>query len=59
LDALRAGELPKALNYLGLEISAAGIITVVPALGELGAVFGLLQIVWFAWMGIVMLRGRP
>ena len=56
--ALRAGGLPKALNYLGLVIGVAGLATVVPALGELGAVFGLLQIVWFVWLGIVMLRGR-
>jgi hypothetical protein len=29
----------------------------VPALGEIGGmVFGLTQIVWFAWLGIAMLR---
>ena len=41
--ALRAGGLPRALNYLGLVIGVAGILTVVPALGELGAIFGLGQ----------------
>ena len=54
--ALRAGGLPRVLNYLGLVIGMAGIVTVVPALGELGAVFGLGLIVWFVWLGIVMLR---
>ena len=57
--ALRAGGLPRVLNYLGVVIGAAGILTVVPALDVLGAVFGLGFIVWFAWVGIVMLRGRP
>ncbi len=57
--ALRAGLLAKPLNYLGLLVGAAGILTIVPAFGEIGgAVFGLGQIVWFAWLGIVMLRQR-
>jgi hypothetical protein len=54
--ALRTGGLPKALNYLGVAIAVAGILTVVPTLGVLTDVFGLSQIVWFAWLGIVMLR---
>ncbi len=57
--ALRAGEFPRALNYLGLVIGVVGILTVVPALGVLTDVFGLSQIVWFVWMGIVMLRNSP
>lgn len=56
--ALRAGELPRALNYLGVVIGVVGILTVVPALEVLTDVFGLSQIVWFVWLGIVMLRGR-
>lgn len=55
--ALQTGGLPRVLNYFGLVIGVAGIITVVPTLGELGAmVFGLGQIVWFVWLGIDMLR---
>jgi Domain of unknown function (DUF4386) len=54
--ALRTGGLPKALNCLGMVIGVAGILTVVPALKVLTDVFGLTQIVWFAWLGIVMLR---
>lgn len=57
--ALRAGGLIRTLNYLGVVIGVAGILTVVPALDVLGAVFGLGFIVWFAWVGIVMLRSRP
>jgi hypothetical protein len=55
--ALRGGGLPKALNYLGLVVGVAGLLTVVPALKMLALVFGLGQIVWFIWLGIVMLRG--
>jgi hypothetical protein len=58
--ALRAGELPRGLNYLGVVIGAAGLLTVVPALFEVAvAVFALGQIVWWVWMGIVMLRSNP
>jgi len=57
--ALRAGGLPRALNYLGAVIGVAGLLTVVPALEVLGAVFGLGFIVWFIWVGLVMLRGGP
>ena len=55
--ALRAGELPKALNYLGLAIGLAGILSIVPGVGEIVIIFGLGQIVWFVWLGIVLLRG--
>ncbi len=58
--ALRAGGLPKALNYLGVVIGVAGILSTVPALyGALGPLFGVAQIVWFVWLGIVMLRSSP
>jgi len=54
--ALRAGVLPKALNYLGVVIGVVGILSLVPALEILTDVFGLTQIVWFIWLGIAMLR---
>ena len=56
--ALRGGGLPKALNFFGLLVSLAGVITIVPGLGDVGAIFGLGSIVWFAWVGIVLLRGH-
>jgi hypothetical protein len=55
----RSSALPSALSYLGFIVGVAGIVTVVPSLGELGAIFGLGQIFWFAWLGIIMLRARP
>ncbi len=55
--ALRGGLLNKPLNIFGLVIGAAGIISVVPALAEAGTmIFGLSMIVWFAWVGVIMLR---
>ncbi len=55
--ALRTAGLPRVLTYLGVIIGLAGIVTVVPSLGDLGAIFGLGSILWFAWTGIVMVRG--
>jgi hypothetical protein len=57
--ALSAGKLPKVLNYIGVLVGLAGILTVVPAFDVLMDVFGLGQIVWFAWLGIVILRESP
>ena len=39
------------LNWLGVAIGVAGVISVVPALKDLALGFGLLEIVWFAWLG--------
>jgi hypothetical protein len=57
--ALKAEVLPRALSYLGIVCSVAGLATIVPALEEVGVVFGLGLIVWLAWLGIEMLRGNP
>ena len=54
--ALRTGGLSKALNWLGVAIGAAGVLSVVPALNDVAYGFGLLVIVWFAWLGVAMLR---
>ena len=59
LAALRTGGLSKGLNILGLFVGAVGIITIIPALNALTGVFGLGQIVWFVWLGIVLLRNHP
>jgi hypothetical protein len=58
--ALRAGGLPKALNYLGLVIGVPGLIsTALPAFNGLGVAFGLGAIIWWIGLGIVMLRRSP
>ena len=56
--ALRAGVFPRTLNYIGVVISVAGLVTVVPALEAVGAVFGLGLIVWLTWLGMVLLRDK-
>jgi hypothetical protein len=56
VTALRTGVLPRALGWLGVAIGAAGVLSVAPALGDLAYGFGLLQIAWFVWLGVVMLR---
>ena len=55
--ALLAGRLPRALNYLGVVVGVAGVLTVVPALEVLGIGFRLGEIVWIVWLGIVWFRG--
>ena len=59
LAALRADGLPRGLNILGLLVGAVGITSLIPGLADLGGVFGLSQIVWFVWMGIILLRSNP
>jgi len=54
---LRSGNFGRALHYLGFVVGAAGVVSVVPAIAEISAsIFGLTQIVWFAWLGVAMLR---
>ena len=57
--ALNTGGLPKFLNYLGVVVGLAGIISTIPGLSDLTGVFGMSQIVWFVWLAIIMLRPNP
>jgi len=60
MAALRADGFPKGLNILGLLAGAVGIISIVPGLSEMmGGIFGLISIIWFIWLGIVLLRSNP
>jgi len=52
------GKLPKALNIFGMIVGLAGVVTLVPMLSEVGAVFGLGIIVWYIWVGITLLRNQ-
>jgi hypothetical protein len=58
--ALRTGGLNRALNYLGVVLGIAGILTLIPALFDsLAMVFGPGMIVWSIGVGIVLLRQKP
>ena len=57
--ALRAGGLPKGLNIVGVLVGAVGIFSIIPGLTDLTGVFGLGQLIWFVWLGIVLLRSNP
>ena len=60
LAALRSGGLPRGLNLLGLLVGAVGILSLISGLTELLiGVFGLSQIIWYVWLGIVLLRSKP
>lgn len=60
LAALRAGALPWVTALLAVLVGAAGLLTVIPALGELaGALFGLGAILWFVLVGLTLLRHIP
>lgn len=48
--------LPRALNALGIISAVSGLITVIPGLSDVGIVFGVGLIVWFAWLGVVLFR---
>jgi len=54
--ALKTAALPRMLNYLGIVAGVAGLLTVIPALEAIGAVFGIGLIVWFVWVGVILLR---
>ncbi len=57
LSALKSEGLGKALCVWTAGVGIVGIISILPFLNTLSAVFGLGQIVWFVWIGIDLLRG--
>ena len=54
--SLRGRSLPAVVGRLGLVVGLAGLLSIVPPLSATAYVFGLLSILWFAWLGIAMLR---
>jgi len=53
--ALKGQLLSKPLNFLGVLVGIAGILTIYP-LEIFTEIFGLSQIVWFLWIGIFLIR---
>jgi hypothetical protein len=55
--ALRTKKLNKGLNFFGILIGAAGVLSIIPPITDPAVTFfGLAMILWFAWAGILMLR---
>ena len=54
IAARKNKSLPNKLIYLGLFVGLAGVCTVYP-IEILTAVFGLSQILWFAWLALILL----
>lgn len=58
LVARKSRSLPALLSWLGMVIGVAGLLSVVPPLHDVGILFGILQIVWLVWLGVVLLRTK-
>ena len=58
IGGLTSGKLPKALNYLGIAVAVGGLATLIPWFMEVtgNMIFALGTIVWFIWLGVVLLR---
>jgi MFS family permease len=54
--SLRGRSLPRSLGWLGLVVGFTGLLSIIPPFSATAYVFGLLMIVWFAWLGIALLR---
>ncbi|AEF03204.1 hypothetical protein [Alteromonas naphthalenivorans] len=55
---LKEKRLSKKLVMFGYFISFFGFLTLIPSLQEMGAVFGLLQIFWFLFVGFMLQHER-
>lgn len=56
IACLRIRSLPRSLSWLGQAVGMAGLLSIIPPLSATAYLFGLLSILWFAWLGIAMLR---
>ena len=56
LAAWGSGILPRFLSTFGFVIGGCGLLTILPPLEAFGMVFGLGFILWFAWVGVVLIR---
>ncbi|MCK0473969.1 hypothetical protein [Halalkalibacter sp. APA_J-10(15)] len=56
IAGLKQNWLPKTLHLLGLLIGCIGILTVMHIVPYLKDAFGLLQLIWFIWLGVLLLK---
>jgi hypothetical protein len=48
--------MSRGLGWFGAAVGAIGVASMIPGLQEAAYAFGLLQIVWFVWLSVTMLR---
>lgn len=48
----------KLLIIIGFIVGIIGIISTVPGLKDLTSLFGIGQIIWFIWFGLILLRNK-
>ena len=53
---LRQALISKPLAWIGIALGLVGMASLVPALGEIVDLFGIGQIIWFAWLGASLIR---
>jgi len=58
VNGLKYSTFNKYLNYFGLIVGNAGILTIIPVLKDLISILGLTQIVWFSCIGISIMKSR-
>lgn len=57
ISGIRSGMFPKALAWTAIVVGASGLLSVVSALFVPAvAIYALLSIVWFVWMGLLLHR---
>jgi len=56
IHLLKNHKEPLILHQFGFIVGCIGCLTLLPTLADAGAVFGLMQIVWFCWIAIIMYR---
>jgi hypothetical protein len=56
IAGLRVGGFFRAFGWFGVMVGAIGLASVIPPLTDAGILFGLVQIGWFVWLGVTMLR---
>jgi hypothetical protein len=56
IAGLRAGGFSRAFGWFGMVVGAIGIASVIPPLADLAILFGLVQVAWFVWLGLSLLR---
>ncbi|MDO9487573.1 MAG: DUF4386 family protein [Sphingomonadaceae bacterium] len=56
LAGRQSSGLPALLSYAGLLAGIVGVLTIVPALDGAVDLFGVAMIIWFASLGVVLLR---